>query len=767
MAIFQKRPLFTACFIFLSFSVLGFFVDLTAKIFVMTIALALLIATIVLVICKKLKNYSSLLIILSLIAIIGANLLSLLHFDLKAKAYQKYYNTEHTICATIIEEEFDGGNLCSYIIQVDTVDGKRDVHKAELECHYNAALEVGDMVSLVVTADFPENNNTSRFNEYLSLLSDNIFITYKSTDESASMITAEQAVNLKIIFSQLNAKLSNVLTSAISEEEGKLASAILLGNRSLLSHSTTRDFSRAGVSHILAISGIHMSILMGAIMLLLRKLRVKNRIVAVVMTVFALFYLALTGFSVSALRAVIMLTFVYLSMLANEQSDPLTSLSLAGVIIVLISPGSILDGGFWMSFSATLGILSFMPSYNKFVDNVFYRLNDNRKWFKPFRSLLSAFVAGIFAIIPLIIVMCVFIKEMSWFSVISSALLSLPTSLIIILSLIFIPLAKVPYLSYILASFIKCIASFMISFCAKVSEMRGVVISLNYSFSHTFAIIIGIGLLCALLFKSRNVFIALIPYVTAVAVFVCTIFIYESVICDTVKISYLNCSAKSDMIVLSNERNAIICDIGNGSNGAFNEACDEIYSARATEIQSVILTHYENSYPSSLNKLFAKYKVRELLLPTPTTEGDYNKMLPIIDVASKEGVRIKAYDLGSDLTAFTYLNLQVNTDYIDRSKEEIVLISINSRTERFTYVSPAFNESALLDLANQYFVKSSYIVFGNKGAKIKTAYSIPEQSRVEAIAFADNICAAYFNKPNGIDTKYMLVPEKIEFYIEK
>ena len=767
MAIFSKRPLFTACFIFLSFAVLGYFVSPATKVIIMAVSSILLVTAVVLVICRKLKNYSSLLIILSLIAIAGASLLSLLHFDIKAKSYQKYYGAEHTISATVIEERFDGGNLCGYLIEVDTVDGKRDTHKAVLECYYNAALEVGDKVTLLVNASFPESNSGARYNEHLSLLSDGIFITYESYDESASTILSKDIPSLKILFSSLNSRLSKILTYGIQDEEGKLASAILLGNRDLLSNSTIRDFSRAGVSHILAISGLHMSILMGALMMLLKKLHMRNRTVAIIMSALALFYLALTGFSISATRSVIMLTFVYLSMIANEQSDPLTSLSLAGVIIVLISPGSILDGGFWMSFSATLGILSFMPSFNKFANNAFYRLKDAAKWFKPIRAILSALAAGIFAIIPLIIVMCVFIKEMSWFSVISSAILSLPTSLIIILSLIFIPFAKVPYMSYILASSIKWFATLMISFCEKISDIEGVVFSLNYSFSHVFALIIGAGLLCALVFKSRNVFIALIPYVTAVALFAGAIFAYEINVRDAVKITYLNCSAKSDMLVLSNEREAIICDIGNGSNSAFNKAYDEVYNARATEIKSVILTHYENSYTSSLLKLFTKHKVRELWLPKPTNQEDYSKMLPIVDIASAEGVKVKVYDIGSDLTAFTYLNIQVDTDYIERSKEEIVLISINSRGERLTYASPAFNESDLFDIANQHFTKSDYIVFGNKGAKTKTTYSIPKDNRVKAIAFADDVNVAYFNNQDGYDALCFLVPEKIDFYIEK
>ena len=183
-------------------------------------------------------------------------------------------------------------------------------------------------------------------------------------------------------------------------------------------------------------------------MQLLKKLRVKPSLISIIMIVLSFCYLAITGFSISAMRSVIMLNIVYLSMLSSVPSDSLTALSIAGIVIILISPGSIIDSGFWMSFSATLGILSYMPACTKFTSNALYQIKNNKRWVKIGTSIITAFAAGIFAIIPLIIVLCIFIQESSLFTVLSSALLSIPTSLILILSLIFLPVAKIPYVSY-------------------------------------------------------------------------------------------------------------------------------------------------------------------------------------------------------------------------------------------------------------------------------------------------------------------------------
>ena len=766
MAIFKKRPLFAACMLFLLFSTLGFFLGSVIKIIICVISFTALAVFITLFICKKISNYSSIFIILCLLAIIFSLLSSLIFFNIRASSYEKYYGEEHTISATVTEEIYQSGNLSSYKINVESIDGEHNRHLSELTCYYNPAFEIGDKFELTVTAENTDEDYPTRYNSKLSRLSDGVFILYSSWDQSSLKITGSNTITPRVIFSHINAKLSKTLTSAVLGEEGKLASAILLGNRDLLSNSTKRDFSRAGAAHILAISGLHMSILMGALMYLCKKLGMKTRLIAIVMIIISLTYLGITGFSISATRSVIMLTIVYLSMLASVPSDPLTSLSIAGTVIVLISPGSVLDAGFWMSFSATLGILSYMPSYMKFKNNAIYHIKRFRTPINIGISFISAIATGIFAMIPLVIIMCVFIREVSIFSVLSSVILSLATSFVLVLSLLLIPFAKIPYISYTLSSAIRAIAGFMLSYCGKISDIEGAVFSLNYSFSYIFVIILGIALLCSLIFKFKNLFISLVPYFAVLLIFIGTITLYEFKVQDTVKVSYINASSKSDMIVISNGGEAIVCDIGNGSNKSFNLALNEVYASRATEISAVILTHYENAYPSSLQKLFSTQKVRQLWLPIPQNEADYYKMLPIIEKARLEDVELFTYDVGSTLSAFSFVNIDLQIDNISRSKEEIVLVSIYGRRDRLTYASPAFNESSLNDIASFYFGRSDYVVFGNKGAKTYTDYSIPDGSRVRAIAFADDIRAAYFDTPD-FDVEYFTVPDKIDFYFEK
>lgn len=767
MAIFKKRPLFSACMLFILFSIIGYFLPEAYKIAVGIVALALAVVAIILLICKKVSNYSSLYLIMCGIAVFASLLSSFAFFNAKASSYAEYYGKEHIVRATVIDENFNSGNLCGYRILVKEINGTQKRHMADLECYYDAALEIGDTIVFMATANQSDSNDYGRYNDTISDISDGIFVTYTSNNEQMMTISDKNSVTVNSFFSEINSKLSHILMSSITGENGRLASAVLLGNRDLVSNTTSRDFSRAGVSHILAISGMHMGIIMGAFMMLLKKMRLQHSYVAVIMIFFSFFYLGLTGFSVSATRSILMLLFVYLSMLFGYAADSLTSLSLAGVIILLISPGAVIDGAFWMSFSATLGILSYMPSFNKFLDKLLLPFNRFRKLLTPVTVFVSAIAAGIFAIIPLIIVMCIFNREMSWLTIVSSAVLSIPTSLMILLSLIFIPLSAVPFISTALVSAITAVSDFMINYCAEISQIKGIVFSLNYSFAYIFAILIGLCLIYSLVFKSRNLFISLTPFIISVALFFTVAAVYETGIKNRVKITYLNCSTTSDMLVISNERSAVICDISNGSKNSFNKALDAVFESRATEIEAVILTRYMTSYPASLDKLFSSEIVRELWIPYPKNQDEYYKMSPIVDVAQKSGVSIRMYNNDTDLVAFTYINIKAMNDTISRSTVPISCVSINSRSERFTYVAPAFNEGKMLKDVDKLLLRSDYVVFGNRGPKTKKSFSIPENSRAEIVAFADETRVAYFEKPDDVDALCFLVPEVFDVYIEK
>ena len=138
--------------------------------------------------------------------------------------------------------------------------------------------------------------------------------------------------------------------------------ALLTGDRIVLNEdeALVNAMSRSGVTHIIAISGLHVSILAGFIMLLCGRRRIAVVIAAPVLFIF----MGVSGFRPSVIRAVVMQLFLLTAPVFNRESDSLTSLSAALLMILAVNPCAAADVGLQLSFAATLGIILFSQKIN-------------------------------------------------------------------------------------------------------------------------------------------------------------------------------------------------------------------------------------------------------------------------------------------------------------------------------------------------------------------------------------------------------------------
>ncbi len=157
-----------------------------------------------------------------------------------------------------------------------------------------------------------------------------------------------------------------IINSKMRPETQRFLCTILLGNSAYMEPETRSRFSQAGISHILALSGLHISIIAGIIFILLKPLCYiglrKLRIIITIPIIIA--YLFVTGMMPSATRSVIMMLFVLMANLMHRRNSSLNALLAAALFILAATPNSIYDVGFQLSFAAVLSILLF---YDKFV----------------------------------------------------------------------------------------------------------------------------------------------------------------------------------------------------------------------------------------------------------------------------------------------------------------------------------------------------------------------------------------------------------------
>ena len=156
-----------------------------------------------------------------------------------------------------------------------------------------------------------------------------------------------------------------VAPSEDSEAQAVLA-AMVLGDKSALTRELRETYATTGASHILALSGLHL----GIIYMLLTRLTLGRRRfwltqVLVVLGVWA--FALITGLSTSVVRAAIMISLFALFSLGGRRRAPLGVLSFTAIVMLLCNPDSVYDIGFQLSFMAMLGILVFMPLFERMV----------------------------------------------------------------------------------------------------------------------------------------------------------------------------------------------------------------------------------------------------------------------------------------------------------------------------------------------------------------------------------------------------------------
>ena len=158
----------------------------------------------------------------------------------------------------------------------------------------------------------------------------------------------------------LREKLKRSLDHAAEKDAG-VFQTILLGDKSSLSDEVYLEFQMGGILHILAISGLHISLLGAALYELFRKGCLGLPLSGFLSASIMLGYTVLAGFGTSAVRALIMFFIYILAKVLGRIYDLLSALALSAILLLLDSPGLLYDGGFLLSFGAVLGTGAVYP----------------------------------------------------------------------------------------------------------------------------------------------------------------------------------------------------------------------------------------------------------------------------------------------------------------------------------------------------------------------------------------------------------------------
>ena len=232
---------------------------------------------------------------------------------------------------------------------------------------------------------------------YASSTVASVFIDAKK----ASFSEADGFIFSKAIYSARKYIEKNI--EAVAEKKQGFLKALILGRKQEMSLRQREALSDAGLSHIVAVSGLHISVFIAFLSKLFSFVR--NRFIRNITFILAVFLLAaVCGFTSSVVRAALMSALAFSGNLLRRKTDNLNNLGVAALIIVIADPLSAVSASFLLSFGATLGIILLAEKFSVLSSTAFFRLTKHypNRVFRFFSGLFCTSIAAFFFTFPLL-----------------------------------------------------------------------------------------------------------------------------------------------------------------------------------------------------------------------------------------------------------------------------------------------------------------------------------------------------------------------------
>ena len=755
MQIGRARPL--CCFFWLVCCVIALYVTLSPPLWVLYggIGVAALAGTVLLIVshCHKKKRYQLLYAaFLSLAVLVGFGV-SCMHETTSVIPVREY--TEgleeqiDTLEGTVISCEVESSYINCYGVRADIEGlGTRRVYVSMTN---GQTLSVGDRVRFrgrVLAVEQAEEEAWF----IRSLRTDGYsLISYLEEGCEATVLERGQFV-LREWLGGIQRTLSYRLSRAVKLEAGRLTSALLLGTKSDLSDQTTLDFRRAGASHLLALSGMHLSLIVLLVDAILRKIRCPYLLRMLSVSLIAVLFLGITGCSISTLRATVMLLCLNLSRLRGAPHDAVTPLSVFFGVCLCCRPAWLYDAGLWLTVLATLCVIEIIPALLRHADE----RKRSRMTALLWKYLISPLLGSCIVLVVLAVPMALLFGEVSILSPVSNLVLGPLTTLLLAIGFFTLPLLYLVKwlplltpLTDVLVRVLRWLAEAMLDIAAALSDVRGALVSLRYGFASILIVILLVALLAFLLLRWKRPHRFLYVAAAWCAVFGVCLGVTALTSLGRWHMTYTT-GGKSELLMLHEGSAAVVCDMTDGSYSTYRTLLREGLPPSVTEIEALVLTHYHNRHITAVYQLLGDIKVRTLWLPMTMPDTDADKAVhdesllrSLAAFAKRRRVEVRYYLPSEGAHILDTLKLErLYFEMIKRSTHPTLAMSWlhegKERDARLFYLGASAWESAQSGEVLTQLTDADAVIFGGHGPVIKTEYTLDAWYRAPQLVVFSN-----------------------------
>ncbi len=452
---------------------------------------------------------------------------------------------------------------------------------------------------------------------------------------------------LRLLPKQAGIAVRERITALFPPQAEGFVRALVTGDKSGLSYRTCNAFSVTGVAHMVAVSGMHVSLLVGLVQLIFRR---RHRLTAGISIGVMLFFAAMLGFTPSVMRAVLMNSLLLLAPLFRRENDPATTLSFALLVILLLNPWAIADISLQLSFGAMAGIFLFSaPLYQALM-----RKAERTRVYR--KNLFAARVLGTMALS-----LAMTLGAMAFTTPLTAAAFET-------ISLIS-PLSNVLVMFAVSAVFTGCVVAVVLGFVLfplgqaaawllqwpiwlilrVISLLAKVPYAAVYSDSPYILVwLIAAYVLLAALFQTRKQkplrFTLTVSLLLVVALVLCR-FDAKSIGVTAIDVG------QGQSVLLQCEQVRVLVDCGGDSGEADGElVARELLMRGELSLDALVLTHYDTDHICGMEQLLSRIEVQMLFLPDISDDSGNREW--VLRLAHNAGVPV--YLVRED----TYLDFQ-------------------------------------------------------------------------------------------------------------
>lgn len=273
-----------------------------------------------------------------------------------------YGSSEVSVTGVVSDYVQEESTYNKFVLSNCSIDTGITTNHTEYKiCVYSSKfinVNLGEIITFKSTLDKYEFYKDTDFNKLTQKIGYKTFIS-----DSEYLVTN----GTPLIKDVVKNTVKNVLDDNLNEDNASISYAILFGEKQGLSDNLTNMFSYAGISHILAVSGLHIGVLVSFIYYGLRKIKIHGVIRLIILGLILIFYSYLCSFTPSVCRASIVAMIASLCDVLKIRNDSLSSLSIAGIIILLFNPFSLFSISFQLSFLCVFSIISLAPTIAKLL----------------------------------------------------------------------------------------------------------------------------------------------------------------------------------------------------------------------------------------------------------------------------------------------------------------------------------------------------------------------------------------------------------------